>query len=414
MQVGEIIKFYRERNGLTQAQLGQGICTATHVSKIEHGKTAFSSEIIALFSERLQIDIQKEIESFQDIEKQLHHWHHLIILQRMKDIEKMKENLEASPFIHFSKYASLFHLLQARYYLLNEEDEKAFQILKALKNKQNELLPYEKNLLLHALGIYYLFHSSNSKNEQKALQLLKRIKIEEYGNYEYYYHLAVAYHFMESKMMSYIYAEKALRHFKKTNNFLHAFNAESLILVQVGSEIYLDFKELEERYQNLIHDSEVLGAMNKKGMFLSNLGLEYYKREEYAQAQKCYDEALKLAEKSSTTYLKRLYNYVNTCAEGKLLRKTILLKKAREGISLAKKFDNRLYLILFKLVMLNIENQLDKYYNYLEKYVLPYFKKNNEIRWINRFGKKLYDHYVETEQPLKAYDISSIFMSTIS
>lgn len=49
MHVGEIIKVFRERNGITQAQLGEGICTTTHVSKIENGKTAYSPEIITLF-----------------------------------------------------------------------------------------------------------------------------------------------------------------------------------------------------------------------------------------------------------------------------------------------------------------------------------------------------------------------------
>lgn len=413
MQVGEIIKFYRERNGLTQAQLGEGICTATHVSKIEHGKTAFSSEIIALFSERLQIDIQKEIESFQDIEKQLHHWHNAIIMQRMKDVEMIKERLESFPFIHFSKYASLYLLLQIRYYLLKDEGKKAYQMIQQVKKRHPDLPPFERNLLCHIKGIYYLFHQSHSENPHKAIQVLKQINIEEYGNPEYYYHLAAGYHFAESKIMSYHYAEKALRHFKKTNNYIHSFNAEALILLQVGSDIYLDFTELEERYRNLISDSEILGAVNKTGMFHSNLGYEYYRRKEFAKAQKCYEEALRLAEKSSKLYLKRLYNYVNTCLEGKLLRKSILLKKAREGIALARQFDSQLYKILFKLLILAIEDQIDQYYSYLEKKALPYFKLNEYYHWINIFGKKLFTHYAETEQPLKAFQLSNTLMNIV-
>ena len=91
--------------------------------------------------------------------------------------------------------------------------------------------------------------------------------MEDYGNPECYYDLAVAYHFIDSKVMSYFYCEKALRHFKKTNNFLQAFNAESLMLLQIGSDQYNDFKETEERYNNLIRDSEILGASNKKECF---------------------------------------------------------------------------------------------------------------------------------------------------
>ena len=61
MLEGEIIKFYREKSGLTQAMLGEGICTPTHVSKIERGKTAYSPEIISLFSAVLNIDIQRKL-----------------------------------------------------------------------------------------------------------------------------------------------------------------------------------------------------------------------------------------------------------------------------------------------------------------------------------------------------------------
>ncbi|MGA5690182.1 hypothetical protein [Cytobacillus pseudoceanisediminis] len=35
MYEGKIIKFYREKTKLTQQQLGEGICSDTHVSKIE-------------------------------------------------------------------------------------------------------------------------------------------------------------------------------------------------------------------------------------------------------------------------------------------------------------------------------------------------------------------------------------------
>ncbi|WP_226676515.1 helix-turn-helix domain-containing protein [Rossellomorea aquimaris] len=107
MHTGEIIRFYREKAGLTQSQLGEGICTTTHVSKIERGKTAFSDEIISLFSERLGIDIHKESDSFQQVERQLHLWHNSIIMRRMNLVEKIKTELESSSFLESSKYGPL-------------------------------------------------------------------------------------------------------------------------------------------------------------------------------------------------------------------------------------------------------------------------------------------------------------------
>ena len=416
MLEGKIIKFYRQKAGLTQEQLGRGICSVTHVSKIERGQTSYSSEIIGLFSERLHIDIEEGIIRLGNMEKQLHRWHNSIIMQRMKAVEKTKKELEETPFISFSNYDPLYRLLQARYYILHSDFDKTFVILQHIKRDYPELPPYEKNLLLHVLGIYYIsnYNSSNTENHQKAVKVLKEIDKDEYGNPEYYYHLAVAYYWIDSKVKTYAFAEKALRHFKETNNFSRAINAESLMLLQIGGDIHLDFKEMTESYYNLIHDSETLNAPDKKGMLLNNLGYEYYKREDYANAQKLFREALRMAEKPSVLFLQRLHNYLKSCFEGKLLRKTAMLNKAQEGMSVAKELDNRLYKILFKLLIYRIEDKLDQYYSFIEKDALPYFKSNKHATLTNRYCKQLYYHFVEMKQYEKAVQISNIFMDAIS
>ncbi|WP_010199258.1 helix-turn-helix domain-containing protein [Bacillus sp. m3-13] len=49
MLEGKIIKFYREFQGLKQKDLGDGICSSTHISKIERGLTEVSDETIDFF-----------------------------------------------------------------------------------------------------------------------------------------------------------------------------------------------------------------------------------------------------------------------------------------------------------------------------------------------------------------------------
>lgn len=64
MKEGLIIKYYRERAGLTQTQLGEGICSVTHISKIERGHSQYSSEVTNLICKRLNIDLIKELQKF--------------------------------------------------------------------------------------------------------------------------------------------------------------------------------------------------------------------------------------------------------------------------------------------------------------------------------------------------------------
>ncbi|MEH7484227.1 hypothetical protein V7157_24780 [Neobacillus drentensis] len=92
------------------------------------------------------------------------------------------------------------------------------------------------------------------------------------------------------------------------------------------------------------------------------------------------------------------------------MRKTVMLKKAREGLSLAKKLDNRLYQTLFNLLINRIEDKLDQYYSFIEDFALPYFQSNKHTMIINRYAKELYHHYMEIEHYEKAVRTSKIFM----
>lgn len=413
---GEVIKFYRTKAGLTQEELGKGICSSKHVGKIERGNTSYSSEIITLFSERLQIDIRKEIANFENLEKKLQNWHTAIIKLRMKEVESYKIELEESHFINSSKYGPLYQLLLARYYLLKNDYKNTHTIIQSIQNNYKDLPPFERNLLLHVIGIYYLnnYNNSSTENHHKAIQTLKKIDINDYGNPEYYYHLAVAYGWVDSKVMAYVYAEKALEYFKDTSNYLRAINAESIMLLQSSNDAHLDFKKLKQSYKNLIHDSETLNATDKTGMLLNNFALEYFKRKDYEKAQKYYKAALQLEKRPSVIYLQRLNNYLKSSFEGKLMRKSALLNSAQKGLTIAENLNNQHYQVLFTLLICSIENKTKEYIQYIEKTAFPYFKSRNHTVLMKRYGKELYDFYVKEKEFEKAVEMSNFLIGAIN
>lgn len=406
---GEIIKFYREKMGLTQAMLGEGICTTTHVSKIERGKTAYSPDIITLFSERLGIDIYQEIQSFHLIENRLHQWHEALIMRKQNQIEELKAELDQMPFIAYSQYAAHYFLLKARYYFFHQNLEMVFQTIQYVQKEFGELSAYERNLLYHLKGMYYIQINASSSNEdhQKAIQLLKKINIEEYRNEEYYYHLGIAYHYGKSKILAYKYTELALTYFKRTNNYLLAISAETVMLLQYGSEVEMDFIEVVKRYTDLIHNCETLGARDRKAILLNNLGVKYFKRQEYDKAQEYFEKSmLETENQQSIHYLRRLCNYLETCTEGALLHKDILLKNLKKGATLAKVLKSPVHIILIKLFKLKAEKNLHQYYHYLVEEALPFFYSTNNNFYIEQYGKQLYKYYIETNQYQKATELS--------
>ncbi|KZE64822.1 hypothetical protein AWM68_09185 [Fictibacillus phosphorivorans] len=411
MVEGEIIKFYRKKRGLSQEQLGKDICTTTHVSKIERGQTKYSTEIIALFSERLDIDIHKEIEFFQSMEKKLHQWHHSIIMQRMKEVEKTKNELDQFPIIQSSKHAVLYQLVLARYYLLKKDNPKALNIINKL-NKEH-LNPYEENMHKHITGIYYLqiYNSFLLENRKKAAEILSKINMDVYKNEECCYHLAMAYQWVESKTMAHIYAKRAVDYFKNNNNFSRAIQAESVMLLQIESATIHDFEQKINRYHQLIQDSETLNEIGIIGMLLHNLGLEYFKRKDYKNAHIYYHKALKMADKKTAIYLNRLYNFLDNSIDGELQTQKQQLKSAEEGLTAAKTLKHNLYLHLFQLHLYIIKKEMKSYFDYIENKALPFFQSQNQFSRVERFGKELYHHYADTMQYEKAVKISSLFIN---
>ncbi|PGS52604.1 helix-turn-helix domain-containing protein [Bacillus sp. AFS041924] len=413
MLEGEIIKFYRKKARLTQEDLGKDICTATHVSRIERGETKYSEEIIQLFSQRLQIDIEKEIATVKKIENKLKKWHNAIILERMKEVVKIKEELENKHYISASNYAIYYQLLLARYFILCKNMEKVHRIIKRIEIETPSMSTYEKNLFHHVKGIYYLetYHRFEDVSRQCALQELKQINIEEYGNKEFYYHLGSAYHWTKSNVMAYFYGEKAYRYFIETNNYARAILAESLMLIQLKDSTKLDFEEIVERYESLIEHSEALGLLDKRGLILHNLGLMYYWKKDYKQAHFYYEKSIKDADKQALPFLNRLYNYLDNAEEGKILSTNELLEQANEGLSLSEKATNELYKILFNILLLRFNKKYDDYYDYIEQKAFPFFKSHHHVTHANKYAKLLYNYYVKTKQYEKAVHTGDMFIN---
>lgn len=401
---GKIIKFFRERSNLTQSQLGEGICTTTHVSKIERSKTAYSDEIISLFSERLSIDLHQEIDNFHKVEVLLQQWQRAIIMKRIDEMTDTKNELDQITVVQSDYYVNHYRLLNARHHLIQNKRNEAFKLIECVKESYSSLTPYEKNLLLHIYGLYYINAPNKQKNSQ-PIQFLKKININEYDNPEYYYHLSIGYHLIGSHVLAYSYSERAMRYFKDTNNYGQAINAESLMLLQISKDISYNFNDLISRYNNLIRDSEILGFYDKKSILLNNLGFEYFNKGEYGLAKQCYYQAMETDEPGSSAYLFHLCNYIDTCLESGSFKKTSILKQISEGRSLAKKMNSAHFLTFLQLMKLKAEGVMDEYYQFLEEKALPHFISIEHIIYYKRFTRVLLKLYIETNQYKKATKI---------
>lgn len=411
MLVGKIIKFYREKSGISQARLCEGICSKSYFSRFESGKVTFSSEIISLMSERLGIDLNKELESYYRIERYLSDLNSAFIMQKYKRIDDIFNQLKNIPFILSTKYAVQYLLLLVRFYLLKKLLKKAKKTIEKIEKEYVHLNEYEKNFLLHVKGIYFIstYRTTVSEDMRSALIVLNQINIDTYKNKEYYYHLALAYYFAGSKLLAYIFAKKALDYFNKNYNYVQAINAQALLLFQYDHDQDISFEELIEKYHNLIRTCESVGAYLQKGILLNNLGVKYFKRGSYDVASKYFEQSLLLTENYTIYYLRRYYNYIEACLEGNLLQKTELLELIHFGSKLAEKRQSLIHCTLFTLLRLNCEGNKKRYYKFLSEVAIPQFKVTNNLIYYEQYGKKLYSYYIEHKMYEKAIELDMEF-----
>ncbi|MDF2038417.1 helix-turn-helix domain-containing protein [Cytobacillus oceanisediminis] len=407
MYEGKIIKFYREKAKLTQQQLGEGICSDTHVSKIERGMTDYSRQITSLFSKRLGINIEEEVKRYKNIKKLLNRWHDAIIKELFNEAKTIKDELEKEPLLQITDYQILYELLKARYHLLHNNLEQTDIIIKVIQIKHKDLPPYESNLLKHLLGIYYL-----SKQDMiKAVDILKTINAEDYKNPEYYLNLATAYLAVNSKVMAYYFAEKSLQYFIKTNNILKMIDAEMIMLMTRESDGLSDFQKIVEQYKALTHTCELCHAPDKKARLLHNLAFEHYTRHEYVDSSRLYQQSMVLKEKKSAVYLISLEGFIRSCFEGNLLSDDKLKKLCHDGLSTSREINQYLYLISFKLLLYLINNQQSEYFCYLSSEALPYFKKCGYVTLVQRYEKELFNYYLKTDEKGKALELADILIN---
>ncbi|MGE8203890.1 helix-turn-helix domain-containing protein [Heyndrickxia sp. NPDC080065] len=388
MLEGKIIKFYRERQNMMQKDLGSGICSSTHISKIERGLTEVSKETIELLAKRLGIDMKSEIETYLGLDSLLKKWHEAIIMKLNSKAESIKKQLETVPLLHMPDIYRSYTLILTRYYLLIGEDQYVDSLIGEM-DRWLDLSPYDKNMLLHIKGIHGLL----KKETDVSISFLHEIDPTYYNNQEYYYHLAFAYHSLNSRVLAYYYAEKSLRFFTEERIFTRIIEAEMLMLIQVEQDEYYHPKESE--YQRLIEMTENLGLKHQRSMLIHNLAYQQVRKGDFEKACEYYEQSMDSRDPETSYYLGSLEGYINSATRQGLKSTEELLQLAEKGISLSEKINETTFKHFFHLHKYNLKNNKEEYYQYLEKEVFPYFKKMGLVLLIEHYSIKLFDYHME-------------------
>lgn len=398
MKIGTIIKYYRKREGWTQAELGNGICSDAHLSKIEKDTTTFSPETINLLCDRLEIRAEEEIKRFKNVTSELHDLHEMIMKHQMQTVKTKLNELTNSPFIHMDNLRPFFLLIRCRYYL-RVGDMKGFNSsFTELDKNYGDLQKFEIAMKEHVMGI----NESVKENYPAAIEHLMNIDPDEYPNHEFYYHLAGASYFINDQGKIYFYANKALEYFKQTNNFKRVIDTEILLLLHMETNGIYNFDKTIEKYRSLIQMCDIYEDYWRKLLLTNNLASIYFKNKEFALAQTFFREAKKLAIEIDNTkhYVSSLIGEIHS----RLWQNDPVTEKEKEkwsrlieeGISLSE--ENETNRIFFQLLTFLLKDQKDLYYECLYKELIPLLRKSGNLFKARFYSKEAYQYYLSIEK----------------
>lgn len=392
MNIGAFIKYYRIFKGMTQKQVGDGICTPGHISKIESGHLHLTKDKLELFNRKLQINIEKELQAYKKLQGELELWHDVMIKQINGKVELLKETIEQNPLVKIETLNGTYKLLRARYLLLKGDVQESEFLLNQFSNKRLSfyMTEYDHHLYYHIKAMFELLKG----NAKKAVGFLEKIDEEIYTNLEYYYHLALAYHELDHHDQSLHYSQLSLHHFKETFNFNRCIDAATIQLVAVGIADQMSLDSLIRKYDELIHHCDNLHDHKRKAILYLNLGNVYRDVLDYKKAREAFQTAYGLLKhESHWAYINSLFGYIDSSLdEDASASKDKFSSLIDEGLVYSRKVKDSYKETLFTMLQIRLHEGDGAYYHYIENVIIPLLKEERKFSQCKHYIQKLYKH----------------------
>lgn len=226
--VGKIVKLYRQRNNLSQADLASGICSVSYLSKIENEKIQSSTEILNLLLQRLnyQKNFEEVFENTKQLKEQLGKFHFEMFHQPDKT-SRLKSNLfeliekcNSSLNSELKVYADLILL---KYYINKKELDHSHLLIQELCSIYDQM-SQENKIFFNLFRSQYFSITSNYEDALRDINMCTEM-IEAYP--------------VENWVKGYIYYLSSLNASKCYKTYQCLYYAERALII-FKEEFYLN------------------------------------------------------------------------------------------------------------------------------------------------------------------------------
>lgn len=397
--IGQKLFFFRKSKGMTQEQLAQGICSISHLSKIENGHEIPSEDTLSHLCNRLgikihDIDTTKETNEFSEL---LEEWYGLMVnkernqaLELFPKVKNKKERIQ-DPLL-LLKY-KLFYVRFAlmKYDLAEAESELAdlSQYYKTLDPKMKYFYQFSMGALEYGKANYSEALGYFKKAEELSFNL-------HHQDPELLYLIALSHSMLHDVTFSINYASQALEIFRRNFQITRCLDCE--VLLGINNRRLKNYQEAERHYINALKVAKKFNYAELIYINYHNLGV-LYTATDSKKAIHYFLESLQQLEKEGL--LEKELKYTETCyclAEeyyriGNYSQMFHWIDLG-EQVAIAQEFTS--LLLQFKVLRCkaNDYSELEKE-SLLKGEIIPYFIEKKMWHYVADFAQLLADDYYQ-------------------
>ncbi len=389
MNIGAMIKYHRQLRNMTQAELCNGICSVTHLSKFENYNKEVNQETILLLLERLDISLDSIQKASESIAADLSDLLDAVLSYDKKRAEECYHRVEEQrEYITFSNYIGSYHLYLYRYFLLINDFESAEKEQETIRYIVNSLAAQEKEIYEYLNAILLMFKG----NYKPSLDILLKIEANDLlpsvWKAELYYFIAHNYASLEDSSSCIAYGSKALEGFSRSFNYLRILHTQFLLGVA-----YTDlglYENADEQYRFIFRNMNLINAEELLSAMYNNYALLLEKICEVEKAAQYFILSMEHAH-TKKEYLMSLCSYTELLiSQGK---KEEALNNISKILRETKVNSMKKQELIFRYYRYLLKDQKEKAMVFLESDVLPYLEKFFFIEDYNKYALSLAKFY---------------------
>ncbi|PAD21359.1 helix-turn-helix domain-containing protein [Terribacillus saccharophilus] len=400
MEIGPLIKLHRIKQNMTQEDLAAGIVSESYLSKIENQKTDASPEVIALLCERLGIQLNAENEDM--IKEKAEEWFALLYDAHSREERDAKFNEVEKMFQSSnSDYEILFEIHKIRYYLVNNEIDKAKEQIERLSNLVYSFDAKQEFFWNKFLGNYYQTDKDDDvralQHYEHAIGLIKSADLSETDIADIHYTISITHSRLINDLKAMEFANKALDVFRQNYNFARCAQCHIILGISYRRMNLIDTAikqyNLSQHLGEITENHDVIQLSNH------NLGYLHSSIGESEEAIKYLEKAYHMGSKFTVTQLTTIISLIKEYYTiGRLDDAEEILDKNYHLVRELPSHIKRSFQLEMDVYYYAIREENEKLENIIINELLPYLIEKSDHANIVRYANMLGEHFERTKK----------------